>query len=275
MSIGLSGAFSPLGATIARRGTIGGAAGDPNSGGGVVDFPLYDDTELTAFRDYMEARKTSWASTGTNYQYETDSGDDRINDAQSDMYDGGNYTQVRKDGSASGNMGYNSNLLTFSQIKYIPLSYSWPLVGIAVAPRDQETRYGWSRYGNLGADNGGGSPAALTVYNNATVGEFDKVYAWIVNKSWNQNSDPGVSHLYCTVGSSRWSGSNVSGGFTVNTFAGNSDSDTSQYESTSTNCFVWTALVSKGQTNGTIDQSQAQTFVNNFLGDAETYFGWT
>ena len=29
MSIGLSGAFSPLGATIARRGTIGGAAGDP------------------------------------------------------------------------------------------------------------------------------------------------------------------------------------------------------------------------------------------------------
>ena len=78
MSIGLSGAFSPLGATIARRGTIGGAAGDPNSGGGVVDFPLYDDSELTAFRDYMEARKTGWASTGTNYQYETDAGDDRL-----------------------------------------------------------------------------------------------------------------------------------------------------------------------------------------------------
>jgi len=222
----------------------------------------------------MQTRKTGWASTGTNYQYETDAGDDRINDAQSDMYDGGNYTQVRRDGSASGNLGYNSNLQTFSSIKYIPLGYSWPLVAIAVAPTGQETRYGWSRYGNLGADNGGGTPAALTVYNNATVGEFDKVYAWIVNKSWNQNSDPGVSHLYCTVGSSRWGGSNVSNGFTVNTFAGNSDSDTSQYESTSTNCFVWTALVSKGQTNGTIDQSQAQTFVNRFLGNAEGYFGW-
>ena len=275
MSIGLSGAFSPLGATIARRGTIGGAAGDPNSGGGgAVDFPLYIDSELVAFRDYMEAQKTGWGSSGTNYQYETDAGDDRINDAQSDMYDGGNYTQVRKDGSASNNMGYNSDLLTYNSIKYIPLNYSWPLVGIAVGPKDQQTRYGWSRNGNLGADNGGGTPAALTVYNNATVGEFDKVYAWLVNKAWNQNSDPGVSHLYCTVGTSRWDGSDVSSGFTVNTFASNSDSDTSQYESTSTNCFVWTALISNGQTNGQISQSQAQTFVNNFLADAANHFGF-
>ena len=118
----------------------------------------------------------------------------------------------------------------------------------------------------MGADGGGGSPGSFTVYNNATVNGFSPVNAWLVNKSWNQNSDPGVSHLYCTVGASSW-GSTTSNGST------SSDNDYSQYQSTSTNCFVWTALVSKGQTNGTINQAQARTFVDNFLSDARAHFG--
>ena len=223
----------------------------------------------------MAARKNTWAGSGTNYQYETDDpgNADRINDAQSDMYDNGNYTQIRKDGSASSNFRYDSTgINTYSTIKYVVLGYSWPLVAIGVAPEDVNTTYGFSRTGNLGADGGGGSPGSFTVYNNATVNGFSPVNAWLVNKSWNQNSDPGVSHLYCTVGASSW-GSTTSNGFTTTDFSTSSDNDYSQYQSTSTNCFVWTALVSKGQTNGTINQAQARTFVDNFLSDARAHFG--
>ena len=93
-----------------------------------------------------------------------------------------------------------------------------------------------------------------------------------VNKAYNQNSDPGVMHLYCTVGAPAWQ-STVSNGFTTTSFNSSSNNDVSQYESTSTNCFVWTALVSKGQTNGAISAAQARTFVDNFLEDAGTHFG--
>ena len=236
-------------------------------------FSLYENADLASFAVYMQARKTNWAGSGTNYAYETDSSDDRISDAQSDMYDNGNYTQVRENGSASGNIGYSSVVPnSYGSIKYIPLGYSWPLVAIAVAPSDTSTRYGWSRSGNLGADGGGGSPNAITVYSNATVSGFSPVYAWLVNKAYNQNSDPGVMHLYCTVGANAWQ-SVVSNGSTVQSFSSSSDNDFSQYETTSTNCFVWTALVSNGQTVGQITVSQAQTFVNNFLNDARTHFG--
>ena len=220
----------------------------------------------------MSSQKTTWAASGTNYQYETDASDDRINDAQSDMYDGGNYTQLRVNGNASGNIGYNNSSSTYAGVKYAPLGYSWPLCAIAVAPTDQATTYGFSRYGNLGADNGGGTPDAITVYSNATVGSFNPVNAWLVNKAWNQNSDPGVMHLYFTAGAPSWN-SVTTNGFTTTSFAGNSDSDESQYQSSSTNCFVFTALVSNGQTVGKITTSQAQTFVNNVLSSAATHFG--
>ena len=244
-------------------------------GGSVSGLPfnLYDQDSFDDFIAYMTPLKASWAASGTNYQYSTDSGNtDRIQDAQSDMYDGGNFTQVRVDGSASGNIFYGNVGSEFSGVKYAPLGYSWPLVAIAVAEDGQNTRYGFSRTGDLGADGGGGSPNSVTVYDNATVEGFSPVYAWLVNKAYNQNSDPGVMHLYCTVGSPSWQ-SSVSNGFTVSTFNSSSNNDQSQYESTSTNCFVWTALVSKGQTNGDISAAQAQTFVQNFLSDARTHFG--
>ena len=249
--------------------STGGGGEDDNS----IVFDLYNSTNLAAFASYMQGRKNNWAGSGTNYQYQTDSSDDRIGDAQSDMYDNGNYTQVRKDGSSSGNIGYNSSGGTYSDIIWRPLGYSWPLVAIAVGPDTSVTRYGWSRSGNLGADGGGGSPNSVTVYNNATVQGFDMVYAWLVNKAYNQNSDPGVSHLYCTVGSTRW-GSTITDGFATTDYSSSSDNDYSQYESRSQKAFVWTALVSKGQTNGSISQSQAQTFVDNFLFDAATHLGF-
>ena len=112
----------------------------------------------------------------------------------------------------------------------------------------------------------------MTVYNNDTVAGFDQVYAWLVNKAYNQNSDPGVMHLYCTVGAPSWQ-SIISNGFTTTDFSTSSDNDYSQYQSTSTNCFVWTALVSNGQTVGSISQSEARVFVDNFLSDAASYFG--
>ena len=236
-------------------------------------FILYDNGEFDSFIAYMAARKNTWAASGTNFQYETDSSDDRIGDAQSDMYDTGNYTQVRVSGSASGNIGYNGTRLTYSGVKYAPLGYSWPLVAIAVAPVDTSTTYGFSRSGNLGADGGGGTPNSITVYNNATVQGFNPVNAWFVNKAWNQNSDPLVGHLYVTVGSPSW-GSSVANGFTTTDFASSSDNDYSQYQSTSTNCFVMTALLSNGQTVGTVSVSQAQTFVSNFLADAKNHFGY-
>lgn len=235
-------------------------------------FNLYDNGEFDSFIAYMAARKNTWAASGTNFQYETDSSDDRIGDAQSDMYDTGNYTQVRVSGSASGNIGYNGTRLTYSGVKYAPLGYSWPLVAIATAPTDTNTTYGFSRSGNLGADNGGGSPNTVTVYNGDTVAGFSPVYCWLVNKAWNQNSDPSVCHLYGTVGQASWS-SSVSSGFATTDYAGNSDNDYSYYQSTSTNCFVWTALVSKGQTNGDMSQSDARGFVDNFLASARTHFG--
>ena len=268
MSIGFSGSFSALGATVGSKGAAAGAGG--GGGSNFLSFDLYDN--FNSFRSSMQGRKTTWASSGTNYQYSTDAGDTYISDAQSDMYDGGNYTQLRRNGNSSNDLGYNSSTQTWNSIKYQGLGYSWPLVAIAVAPKDSTTRYGWSRSGNLGADGGGGSPNAITVYDGDTVQGFDLVYAWIVNKAYNQNSDPGVSHLYCTVGTTRWQGS-VQNGFTTTDYSSSSDSDYSQYESTSTNCFVWTALLSKGQTNGYIDQGQARTFVNNFLEDAAEFLG--
>ena len=239
---------------------------------GPAPFDLYDSSQFSAFVAYMQGQKTTWAASGTNFQYETDASDTYIGDAQSDMYDGGNYTQVRVSGNASNNIGYNSGANVYNNVRYQPLGYSWPLVAIAVAPTDTNTTYGWSRNGDLGADGGGGSPNSVTVYDNATVAGFSPVYAWLVNKSWNQSSDPGISHLYCTVGQASWQ-SSVSNGFTTTSFNSSSNNDESQYQSTSTNCFVWTALVSKGQTNGTIDQSQARAFVDNFLSSARTHFG--
>ena len=238
---------------------------------GPAPFNLYDSAEFDSFVSYMSNQKTTWAASGTNFQYQTDSSDTNIGDAQSDMYDGGNYTQLRVNGNQSSNMGYNSGSTTYNNVRYRPLGYSWPLVGIAVAPQDASTTYGWSRSGNLGADGGGGSPNSVTVYNGDVVSGFI-VYAWLVNKSWNQSSDPGVSHLYCTVGQTGWS-SSVSNGFTTTDYAGNSDSDYSYYQSTSTNCFVWTALLSKGQTNGDMSQADARGFVDNFLASARTHFG--
>ena len=239
---------------------------------GPAPFDLYDSSQFAAFVSYMQGQKTNWAASGTNFQYETDASDTYIGDAQSDMYDGGNYTQVRVSGNASSNIGYNSGANVYNNVRWQPLGYSWPLVAIAVAPTDTSTTDGWSRTGDLGADGGGGSPGSVTVYDNATVSGFSPVYAWLVNKSWNQSSDPGISHLYCTVGQSSWQ-SSVSNGFTTTSFNSSSNNDESQYQSTSTNCFVWTALVSKGQTNGTIDQSQARAFVDNFLASARTHFG--
>ena len=223
----------------------------------------------------MADRKTTWAGSGTNFEYEVDSPNDKITDGSSDMYDNGNYTQLRKDGSASGNINYNvSASTTLSNILYRPLGYSWPLVAIAVGPDSAETRYGWSRSGGLGADGGGATPGSVTVYNNETVQGFDMVYAWLVNKAYNANADPGVSHLYCTVGSSRW-GSTISNGFTTTSFSSDSNLDDSQYESTSQKAFVWTALISNGSNNGAISQAQAQTFVDNFLADAATHLGFS
>ena len=239
---------------------------------GPPPFDLYDDTYFSAFIAYMAGVKTSWAGSGTNYQYECDASDTYISDAQSDMYDGGNYTQIRVNGNASGSIGYNSASGTYSNIKHGQLGYSWPLVSIAVAPTDSQTTYGFSRSGNLGADGGGGTVGALTVYSNATVAGWSPVNAWLVNKAWNQNSDPGVMHLYCTVGHSSWN-STTPNGFTTTDYNGNSNDDYSQYQSTSTNCFIWTALLSNGQTVGAMTQGQAQTFVSNFLSDAKTHFG--
>ena len=240
---------------------------------GPPPFDLYDDAYFDAFIGFMAGQKTSWASSGTNYQYQTDASDTYISDAQSDMYDGGNYTQIRVNGNASGDIGYNSNSGTYSQIKYGQLGYSWPLVSIAVAPTGVSKTYGYSRSGNLGADGGGGSVGSINVYSNATVQGFTPVSAWLVNKAWNQNSDPGVMHLYCTVGHPNWQ-STITNGFVTTDFSTSSNSDYSQYQSTSTSCFQMTVLVSNGQTVGAMTQGQAQTFISNFLADAKTHFGY-
>ena len=240
---------------------------------GPPPFDLYDDAYFDAFIGFMQGQKTSWASSGTNYQYQTDASDTYISDAQSDMYDAGNYTQIRVNGNASGNIGYNSNSGTYSQIKHGQLGYSWPLVSIAVAPTGVSKTYGYSRSGNLGADGGGGTVGSITVYNSATVQGFNPVSAWLVNKAWNQNSDPGVMHLYVTVGHPNWQ-STITNGFVTTDFSTSSNSDYSQYQSTSTSCFQMTVLVSNGQTVGAMTQGQAQTFISNFLADAKTHFGY-
>lgn len=246
-------------------------------GGSVSGLPfnLYDNDEFNAFISHIQTNKALYAAAGTNYQYETDAGSqtDRINDAQSDMYDTGNFTQLRVNGAASSNIFYSTTTATeLTGVKYAACGYSWPLIAIAVAEKNVSTRYGWSRSGNLGADGGGGTPQAYTVYDNATVEGFNPVYAYMVNKSWNQASDPAVTHVYVTFGHPNWN-SSVSDGFTVSSFASSSDNDTSQYESTSSNCVVWTVLLSNGQTQGQMSVDQCQTFISNFLASARSYFG--
>ena len=48
---------------------------------GPPPFDLFNDTYWTPFISYMQGQKQGWAASGTNYQYETDASDDRINDA--------------------------------------------------------------------------------------------------------------------------------------------------------------------------------------------------
>ena len=241
---------------------------------GPPPFNLYEDVYFNAFIAAMAANKQSWPSSGTNYQYETDSSDDRIQDAQSDMYDGGNFTQVRSNGSASENIGYSSSYGTYAGLKHGQLGYSWPLISIACPPIDDTPRtFGYSRSGNLGADGGGGSVGSINVYSNATVQGFTPVSAWLVNKAWNQSSDPGVMHLYVTVGHPQWN-SSISNGFQTTSFDSSSNSDFSYYQSTSTNCFQMTALLSNGQTVGAMTSGQAQTFISNFLASAKNHFGY-
>ena len=237
-----------------------------------VPFDLDTQSGLDTFATYMASRKTNWAGAGTNYQYSVDASADRINDGPSDMYDGGNYTKVAMNSARSNNIYYN-NHGSYSSVIYDTLGYSWPLVAIAVGPQDTQTTYGWARQGNLGADNRGNSPNAITVYDNATVGPFDMVYAWFVNKSYYAGYDPAVGHLYCTVGSSNW-GSSISNGFYETYYDNMSDDDYSTYQSTSSKAFVMTALLSKGQRTSAVTVDEARTFVDNFLADAATYFGF-
>lgn len=238
-------------------------------------FDISETSGLDAFATYMQARKTNWAGAGTNFQYETDNyyNPQSISDGTSDMYDNGNQTSIAMNSARSSYLNYNLSG-TYNNVVWETLGYSWPLVAIAVGPDDALTTYGMARVGNLGADNYGGTPYAITVYDNATVGPFDMVYAWMVNKSYNQSADPHVGHLYCTVGSTNWD-SNITNGFYETYFNPYSDQDYSTYQSTSQKAFVMTALLSKGQyASNPTTVDEARTFVDNFLADAATYFGF-
>ena len=209
-----------------------------------------------------------------------------------DMYDGGNYTHLflagtkvitNIDYSASTGDANNGNY----NVKFSPLGYAVPLSVIATSQQNVDTRYGYGRTGNFGAD-GSGSHDGTTLYSAYTITQFTTsagqsvtvnpgftVNAWM--KRVYNASDPSVCELHATIGhpkfqsvfystdEARYTGDGgVNGGATT-------DNGYSLYETTSRNSLVYTSLLSKP--NGSAVQTgEAQTVIFNLLALITSHF---
>lgn len=228
---------------------------------------LLDSTTFTGIRNYFAARLSNYRNPSF-YSYTLDSSPGQISDGGGDMYDGGNCVSLLESGSqvAGGCLDYNVSNSTGGNLRFGSMGYTHPLFCMATSGNTQR-RFGWSSNGNLGAD-GGGSSGSATVYNTQTVNGCI-VHSWLVRKAFNAG-DPSVNHLFVTLGHSSL-GSQINS-IDVQSFNSSTDSDVSQYETTSVNCLVMRILLSKSG-GTTVNVGECQTVVQNLANDFNAHFG--
>jgi uncharacterized protein YjbI with pentapeptide repeats len=175
------------------------------------------------------------------YEYTLDGSDFYISDGGGDMYDGGNYSQVRVDNNNSGNLSYSQTTATTTtlngkSVDIISLGYTRPLTMLAFC--SQRANFGMAKYGNIGAD-GGGSQSSSNVYTGSVVNGYT-VYAWVrvIYNAW----DPSVGDLYFVLGNS----STIFYNSTMNTYAdASTDGGTSYMTMDCEKAVAGTILLSK------------------------------
>jgi hypothetical protein len=217
----------------------------------------------------MSARRSNYRNAGYG-EYALDGGGSTfyIGDGNGDMYDGGNYIQIRQAGSASGDISPSTSNGTFQSAKYGSFGYSHPLSIVMASPTDSGSfRMGFSKSGNLGAD-GGGSSTNYYAYNNSTVNTFVNVYVW-VRHVYNAG-DPSIGEFYMAFAHPMFgSPSNVSS-VNVASDPGSTDNAFSQFEVTGTNYMMFHVLMSKPG-GGFISSGESQSVANNVLADIKAH----
>lgn len=234
---------------------------------------LFADTSFNTLRSFLLANNSRYIQPGYSY-YSLDSpgSDPYIGDGGGDMYDGGNYTYIRENGNAYGAYAFGTTNSTVSNVKFAGLGYQHPLVMMAVPRTDTTLRYGFSMSGNLGAD-GGGSQTQYYAYQNATVGAWKNVYAWI-RLAYNAG-DPSVGDVYIAAAHTKLGSSAHPSAVTsvdVATGSGSTDDNYSQFEVTGKNIIMFKTLMSRSG-GGYVSPSDVQTVVNNLLSDVSTALG--
>ena len=236
----------------------------------IVD--LLDSDNFNTLRNYFQARLSNYKNT-SYYDYTLDDSPGRLSDGGRDQYDGGNQISLYSNGSdvaGSGNLNYNTanDTADSNQLRWGGLGYDRPLFCIATSGLTQK-RYGWYSGGDLGAD-GDGNTDANTVNSNGTHYGC-VVHSWLVNKAWNgRGGDPSVNHFYFTLGHSSLGSSIAS--IDVQDYAGDTNSDYSRYESTSTNCIVGRVLMTRN-TDARVTTSEAETVMSTIATDFKAALG--
>lgn len=227
----------------------------------------FDTTVFGSVRNYLAARVANYKNPGF-YEYNLDS-TNQINDGGGDMYDGGNRVSLYVNGSRSGDLSYSTaNTTAFSsptQVRYGSLGNTRPIFHIGFGQTDSTFRWGFGKDGNLGADNGG-SQSNYYAYNNATVGNFTNVYAWI--RVVFNAGDPSVGDVYIAASHPLFGQISTITGVNVASAAGNTDSNFSQFEVTGRNHFMAAGLLSRPG-GGFISTSDVQQVTNTILNDLQ------
>lgn len=227
---------------------------------------LIDSAVFLGLRNYMTAQRARYRN-ASYFEYTLDGSPSVINDGGGDMYDGGNIVQL-KDNSATtvGRIDYNVDNSLVSNVRYGGFGYQHPLINMATSGSTNR-RFGWASTGNLGAD-GGGSFGTQRVYNTSTVNGCI-VHSILFNKAYNAG-DPSVNHLFVTLGHSAI-GSSINE-INVESTTNSTDSDVSQYETTSTNCVTFRILLCKNS-GVVVNVPECQTIITNLTTDFKTHFG--
>jgi hypothetical protein len=210
-----------------------------------------------------------------------------------DMYDGGNNTHLFLAGTrvvSDINYGGTGNTVNngIYNVKYAPLGYARPLSVIAATQKNVDTRYGFGRTGNFGAD-GTGSQDGTYLYSNATISswtalnDIHSISSGFTVNAWMKRvygaTDPSICEIYVTIGHPKFGAhsfySTDEARFTGDGGASfgpaSTDNGFSLYETTSRNSLVYTSLLSKP--NGSAVQTgEAQQVILNLLTIIKTHF---
>ena len=227
---------------------------------------LLDSAIFLGLRNYMTAQRARYQNS-EYFAYSLDGAPSTISDGGGDMYDGGNIVQLKdNNGNAIGQIDYNVGNSLVGTIRYGGFGYQHPLINMATSGTTNR-RFGWASTGNLGAD-GGGSQQTQRVYNTQTVNGCI-VHSILFNKAYNAG-DPSVNHLFVTLGHSAI-GSSINS-IDVESTNTSTDSDISQYETTSTNCVTFRILLCKNS-GVVVNVPECQTIITNLTTDFKTHFG--